>query len=59
MLVSPQDTCVVLTPNSQMAFAPTFARRFAATSLTMSNVFFDITKNGSPLGTIKFKLFDE
>ncbi|WFC94790.1 peptidylprolyl isomerase [Malassezia brasiliensis] len=25
----------------------------------MSNVFFDITKNGSPLGTIKFKLFDD
>lgn len=25
----------------------------------MSNVFFDITKNGAPLGTIKFKLFDE
>merc|ERR1711976_308848 len=26
---------------------------------TMSNVFFDITKNGAPLGTIKFKLFDD
>merc|ERR1712177_80450 len=25
----------------------------------MSNVFFDITKNGAPLGTIKFKLFDD
>lgn len=42
-----------------MAFAPSVARRFAATSLNMSNVFFDITKNGAPFGTIKFKLFDE
>lgn len=25
----------------------------------MSNVFFDITKNGAPMGTIKFKLYDE
>ena len=25
----------------------------------MSNVFFDITKNGAPLGTIKFKLYDD
>ena len=25
----------------------------------MSNVFFDITKNGAPLGTSKFKLFDD
>ncbi|PKI82963.1 Cpa1p [Malassezia vespertilionis] len=35
-----------------MAFAPSFARQFAATSKTMSNVFFDITKNGAPFGTI-------
>ena len=25
----------------------------------MSNVFFDVTKNGAPLGTIKFKLYDD
>jgi peptidylprolyl isomerase len=25
----------------------------------MSNVFFDITKNGSPMGRIVFKLYDE
>ena len=25
----------------------------------MTSVFFDITKNGAPLGTIKFKLFDD
>ena len=25
----------------------------------MSNVFFDITKNGAPMGTIRFKLYDE
>lgn len=42
-----------------MAFAPSIARRFAATSTIMSNVFFDITKNGAPLGTIKFKLYDD
>lgn len=42
-----------------MAFAPSLARRFAATSTIMSNVFFDVTKNGAPLGTIKFKLYDD
>jgi len=42
-----------------MAFAPTFARRFNSTASIMSNVFFDITKNGSPMGRISFKLYDE
>ena len=42
-----------------MAFAPSFIRSFASTSKTMTSVFFDITKNGAPLGTIKFKLFDD
>ncbi|CDU25249.1 probable CPR1-cyclophilin (peptidylprolyl isomerase) [Sporisorium scitamineum] len=39
----------------------TFARRFASTARIMSqnNVYFDITKNGSPLGRITFKLYDD
>lgn len=39
-----------------------FLRRFASTASSaakMSNVFFDITKNGSPMGRIVFKLYDE
>lgn len=44
-----------------MAFHPTLLRSFASTksAFNMSNVFFDITKNGSPLGRITFKLYDE
>ena len=40
---------------------PTLLRSFASTrsALNMSNVFFDITKNGEPLGRIVFKLYDE
>ncbi|BGP54375.1 hypothetical protein JCM8202_000808 [Rhodotorula sphaerocarpa] len=34
-------------------------RRGLATANSMSNVFFDITKNGSPLGRITFKLYDD
>ncbi|KIS68144.1 putative CPR1 - cyclophilin (peptidylprolyl isomerase) (isoform B) [Mycosarcoma maydis] len=37
----------------------TFARRFTSSARIMSNVFFDITKNGSPLGRITFKLYDD
>lgn len=42
-----------------MAFAPTFAKRFTSTARIMSNVFFDVTKDGSPLGRITFKLYDD
>ncbi|CEH17146.1 probable cpr1-cyclophilin (peptidylprolyl isomerase) [Ceraceosorus bombacis] len=42
-----------------MAFAPSFARRFASTSFRMSNVFFDVTRNDQPLGRIVFKLYDD
>jgi len=42
-----------------MAVVPSTVRQFSASTRTMSNVFFDITKNGAPLGTIKFKLFDD
>merc|ERR1711881_148468 len=28
-------------------------------AIIMSNVFFDVTKNGSPLGRITFKLYDD
>ncbi|EPQ30949.1 uncharacterized protein PFL1_01138 [Pseudozyma flocculosa PF-1] len=38
---------------------PTLLRSFASTRSIMSNVFFDITKNGSPMGRIEFKLFDD
>ncbi|CAO1628606.1 unnamed protein product [Parajaminaea phylloscopi] len=40
---------------------PTLLRSFASTrsALNMSNVFFDITKNGSPMGRIVFKLYDD
>eukprot|EP00164_Ancoracysta_twista_P011600 GFYU01017920.1.p2 GENE.GFYU01017920.1~~GFYU01017920.1.p2 ORF type:complete len:195 (+),score=46.94 GFYU01017920.1:32-616(+) len=42
-----------------MAIVPSTVRQFSASTRNMSNVFFDITKNGAPLGTIKFKLFDD
>ncbi|POY72667.1 putative Peptidylprolyl isomerase [Rhodotorula taiwanensis] len=34
-------------------------RRGLATTSSMSNVYFDVTKNGSPLGRIVFKLYDD
>ncbi|KAJ1033864.1 hypothetical protein NDA16_000072 [Ustilago loliicola] len=37
----------------------TFARQFTSTARIMSNVFFDITKNGAPMGRITFKLYDD
>ncbi|GAA5958685.1 hypothetical protein JCM3765_006003 [Sporobolomyces pararoseus] len=34
-------------------------RRGLSTAQSMSNVYFDVTKNGSPMGRIVFKLYDD
>ena len=53
---SPSDyfSLLILAP-----MQPSFLRSFNATRSIMSNVFFDITKNGQPLGRIVFKLYDD
>ncbi|KDN46313.1 putative CPR1-cyclophilin [Tilletiaria anomala UBC 951] len=38
---------------------PSLLRSFATTSRIMSNVFFDVARNGQPLGRITFKLYDD